>query len=384
MKLNNYTYVLVGLMVAISAFTLTFNPGSGFCTDDSILTMTLPQKEGIETKPNIILEAELPDVPETLGIYALKSPDVTNTYLQSLAEAFGIKGQFQDQGANYVLSTEREYMSVEKASGAETLVLNYKNVYGDLEKPLPSEDALKQSASAYANRNDLLAKEYQYSGMSYLTRQLIGESGPQGRAEKMMGIAKYSRTLEGLQVVGAGSTITVLLGDGGQAQGYTKVSRNIGEKIAVASMEPEKADRTYQLLAPEEAFKLLQEKGLTIEIADVDEVVITDLKFAYYETVGDERQEVMEPVYVFSGYAAGPDGRVAIQEFMYALKVKAGKVTFEKTDRSKAIDRSDVQEPKKGTKDEELGAVLIAPLRNVTLTPRLDTGILKDAKLNLS
>ncbi|HII06750.1 MAG TPA: hypothetical protein HA349_05410, partial [Methanotrichaceae archaeon] len=121
---------------------------------------------------------------------------------------------------------------------------------------------------------------------------------------------------------------------------------------------------------------LLQEKGLTTEIANVDKAVVTDVHLAYYETSGDEKQDVIEPIYVFSGYATGPDGQFEFQEYMYALKTKAGSTPFELPDRSKAVDRSSAL-PEKGTKDEESKTVSAIPLREVSLTPRLSTTPLK-------
>ena len=377
MKISGYTYLLVGLSLVIGACGLIPNQDPGFCTDGSILTMTLREKEGFDTTPDFVLEAKLPDVPDTLGIYALKSPDVTRAYAVEVAGAKGAKGEVQDQGSNYVILNEEQYASVEKASGAETLFLDYKNAFGDPEKGLPNADVMKRNADAYSSQNRLLPDGYRYAGMSFLTRQQLSEKGPTGRAENVMGIAKYSRTLEGLPVEGAGSTVTVLLGDGGQVQGYTKVSRDIGERMAVASTTPGKADRTYELLVPDEAFNLLQKKGLTTEIANVDKAVVTDVHLAYYETSGDERQDVTEPIYVFSGYATGPDGQFEFQEYMYALKTKAGSTPFQKPDRSKAVDRSSVQEPGKGMKDEESRMVSTIPLREVSLTPHLSTGPLK-------
>ncbi len=385
MKISGYTYLLVGLFLVIGACALIPNQDPGFCTDSSILTMTLPQEEGFDTTPEFVLEAKLPEVPDALGIYALKSPDVTRAYAVEVAGSKGAKGEVQDQGSNFVILSQDQYVSVEKASGAETLFLDYKNAFADPEKGLPDANVLKRTADAYASQNRLLPEGYQYAGMSFLTRQQLSERGPTGRAENMMGIAKYSRTLEGLPVEGAGSTVTVLLGDGGTAQGYTKVSRNIGERMAVASTTPGRADRTYELLVPSDAFNLLRERGLTTEIADVEKAVVTDVHLAYYETSGDERQDVTEPIYVFMGYATGPDGEVEFQEYMYALKTKAGSTPFAQPDRSKAVDRGSVQEPGKGTKDAESRTIsTIKPLQEVSLTPRLSTTPLKEVTFNPS
>ena len=70
MKISGYTYPLVGLFLVIGACALIPNQDPGFCTDSSILTMTLPQEEGFDTTPEFVLEAKLPEVPDALGIYA--------------------------------------------------------------------------------------------------------------------------------------------------------------------------------------------------------------------------------------------------------------------------------------------------------------------------
>jgi hypothetical protein len=385
MKISGYTYLLVGLSLLIVACGLIPNQEPGFCTDSSILTMTLPEKEGFDTTPEFVLEARLPDVPETLGIYAVETPDVTRAYAADVAKSKGAEGDVQDQGSTFVVLNEEQYVSVEKASGAETFLLDYTNAFVDPERALPNADVLRRNADAYASQNSLLPDGYRYAGMSFLTRQQLSERGPTGQAQNVMGIAKYSRTLEDLPVEGAGSTVTVLLGDGGQVQGYTKVSRNIGERMAVASTTPGRADRTYELLVPSDAFNLLREKGLTTEIADVDKAVVTDVHLAYYETSGDERQDMTEPIYVFRGYATGPDGQVEFQEYMYALKTKAGSTPFQQPDRSKAVDRSSVQEPGRGTKDAESRTIsTIAPLQEVSLTPRQSTIPLQRVTFNPS
>ena len=373
MKAKKFVYLLVGIalmVVGLGAYAaFAHDYSEEFGTDDSILTMTLPQEEGFKTTPTFELETEFPRVPDALGIYRLNSPDVNKEYVHVLARSKGLGDiAVEDQGPIYVVQTDKDYFSVEKASGAESMVLDYQNAYQDMEKTVSNEEVLKRNADAYVQRNKLLTSGYQYSGMSYLTRQLIGENGLEGRPENMMGLAKYSRSLEDLPIVGAGSTITVLLGEDGIVQGFTKVSREIGERIGVASLDPISNKNAYQLIAPEEAFLLLQERGLTTEVADLDKAVITEMYLAYYEAEGSVVQGETEPIYVFSGFAVGPDGRIEFQEYMYALKAKAGRAPQELPDRSKAVNRDDISVPDQGSKDE--GELLLAtPLREVRLTP---------------
>jgi hypothetical protein len=269
--------------------------------------------------------------------------------------------QVVDLGDAFSLATAESYVSVDKTSAAETVILNVPSLAASRKAALPSEDVLKQKANAYAAENNLLPEGYQYSGMSYLTRQEIGQGGVQGPVEQITGIAKYSRTIDGLAVEGPGSTICVLLGEGGQPLGYTKVSRNIGAKIAVSSVKAPgllktmaAEEKTFDLLSPEEAFQMLQERGMTTEIADVNTATVDKMYLAYYEAEPDKKQEETEPVYVFEGTATGPGGSVQYKEFMYALRMKNAKAPFEMPSPTKAKERKADEPMTAGTKDPEL------------------------------
>ncbi|MCX6669975.1 MAG: hypothetical protein NTV25_09285 [Methanothrix sp.] len=268
----------------------------------------------------------------------------------------------QDIGSAYTLTTDTSYLAVDKVSGAESVLFDKLASLTERKAALPSEDILKQNADAFVSQTDLLPAGYQFTGMSYLMRQMLGQNGPEGATEKVMGVAKYSRTIEGIPVEGAGSTIYVMLGDEGKVLGYNKVSRDLGEKIAVSSQallktqaavtQPSRTvnnqlsssplakidersavslvqTNPYELLSPEEAFNLLKQRGLTTEISNVDTATVTDMHLAYYEAEGNKQQTDIEPIYVFSGVANGPGGSTEYKEIMSALKVKAGRSPFQ-------------------------------------------------------
>lgn len=435
---NKYVYLIFGMVALIGAYAY-FSQGedSGFCTDTSILTMELPVKEGgYSANPTFTLETQLPTIPDTVGIYKLASPIVTQEYTRSLADiridkvlasplidivmrpslqvvtpiiavskynqlgkvgilpsgserlavqaapelaaapltqAAKVSGSalmqnsIQDIGSAFTLTTETSYLAVDKVSGAESVMFDKAASLTERKAALPSEDVLKQNADTFVTQANLLPDGYQYSGMSYLMRQMLSQNGPQGGIDKVLGIAKYSRTIDGIPVEGAGSTVYVMLGDEGKVLGYNKVSRNIGDKIAVSSqtllktqaanpltlnvvdnkMATElqqtlplaRVDRfvavdlvqanPYELLSPEEAFTLLQQRGLTTEISNVDTATVTDMHLAYYEAEGNKEQTVTEPIYVFSGVANGPGGATEYREIMSALKAKAGRSPFQ-------------------------------------------------------
>ncbi len=436
---NKYIYLILGMAALIGAYAfLSQAEDSGFCTDASILTMDLPIKEGgYGAMPTFTLETQLPTIPDTIGIYKMVSPIVTQEYTKSLAdiridkvlssdvsnivmkpsrelivtplvagliktdnllidsEQLTVKAapgvpmvgdmaaqplsqitkasasalmlnRVQDLGSAFTLTTDTSYLAVDKVSGAESAMFDRQASLTQRIAALPSEDILRQNADSFVSQANLLPSGYQYSGMSYLMRQLLSQSGPQGNVEKVLGLAKYSRTIDGIPVEGAGSTICVMLGDEGKVLGYTKVSRDLKEKIAVSSQallktqaidtQVSKAVDTpiaaklvpstltrinkssatqvaqvnaYELLSPEEAFKLLQQRGLTTEISNVDTATVTDMHLAYYEAEGNKEQTVTEPIYVFSGIASGPGGSTEYREIMSALKTKAGKSPFQ-------------------------------------------------------
>lgn len=269
--------------------------------------------------------------------------------------------QVVDVGTAFSLATAESYVSVDKKSAAQTVILNVPSLTASRKAALPSANILKQKADAYAVENNLLPEGYQFSGMTYLTRQEIGEGGLKGPEERITGIAKYSRTIEGLPVEGPGSTICVMLGENGEPLGYTKVSRNIGAKIAESSLKAPgllktmaAEDKTYELLSPEEAFNMLQDRGMTTEIADVNTATVDKMYLAYYEAEPDKKQDETEPVYVFEGTATGPGGSVQYKEYMYALKLKNGKAPFEMPSPTKAKERKADEPMTAGTKDPEL------------------------------
>lgn len=441
--INRSFYLIVSMAALIGAYAyFSLAEDSGFCTDTGILTMELPVKEGgYSANPTFTLETQLPIIPDTIGIYKMLSPVVTEEYTKSLADMrinkvlsspvnnivmkpssqalkvtpvvaeyqlakignlpidsdrLAVKAsadespmaevvsaqplskitevsasapmlnRIQDIGSAFALTTDASYLSVDKASGAESVMYDRQASLTQRKAALPSEDLLKQNADNFVSQANLLPSGYQYSGMSFLMRQLLSQNGPQGDEEKVLGLAKYSRTIERIPVEGAGSTIYVMLGDEGKVLGYNKVSRDLGEKIAVSSQaqlktqaidsESFKAEDTpmaarlvssplaridkssavqvaqvnaYELLSPEEAFNLLQQRGLTTEISNVDTATVTDMHLAYYEAEGNKEQTVTEPIYVFSGIASGPGGATEYREIMSALKVKAGKSPFQ-------------------------------------------------------
>jgi|GEM_PF-3407353 len=363
-----YLLLCMAILAVTCAISAVASLESGFCTDVSLLTMQLPEKEGLNARPSFELQAQIPKLPDSIGIYSMTSPTVNQDYVLRLAGS-RLKGGEQsravDQGDILAVQTATDYLSVEKASAAETLIFNYPSVFSDLKGDLPQEDALKRNADAYLSSGGILPQGYQYKGTAYLTRQQVGKSGLEGVPMAMMGVASYSRTAEGLPVEGAGSSVQVLLGDGGTVLGHTKVSRNLGERIGTATTSPQTSAtglRTFELLTPEDALKLLQQRGLSTEIADIDRAVITQFYLAYYEAEGSVKQDTMEPIYVFKGTASGKGGTTEFTEYMYALKAKAGSAPFEKQVRAPAVSRAAGEvSAAKGTKDAESSSISIRP-----------------------
>ena len=430
MKTDIYVIVAVGIFIVLGAYVYALQtPDSEFCTDTSILTMKLPVKEGIDAKPTFSMKTSLPTVPDAMGIYTLSKPTVTADSVKQKANLVLSKqtvnpsliknvaltqvqtkaftpvqklsptalkastspdtqvaatnpaakvnlNMVNDLGSTFTFETETAYLAVDKSSGAESVSLDTQASLSERKTALPDESVLKQNADTFVSQNNILPEGYQYAGMTYLNRQKLGQNGPEGAVEKVLGVAKYTRTIQGIPVEGAGSTVCVMLGDEGKVQGYNIVSRTLGQQIAVASPTAlsaglstagikrrlEKVNATtavanpvlqtgintvqinpnvaasqkpYQLLSPEEAFAKLQERGLTTEIADVSTATVTDMYLAYYESEGNQEQTETEPIYVFKGVATGPGGTTEYKEIMYALASKAGKAPFEKTSTTK-------------------------------------------------
>jgi len=405
MKISRYAYLVLGFAALLGVFA-AINQNSGFCTDTSILTMELPVKEGFGTNPTFALQASLPTVPDKLAIYSMSAPGVTAESAKNLATArlkisrdaiskiqvpstalgrlkvqaapmtmtgaakttaagldtakLQALDQVVDVGTAFSLATADSYVSVNKKSAAETVMLNVPSLTADRKAPLPSESVLKQKADAYAAENDLLPPGYKYAGTSYITKHTLNAEGQVEKVEKVTAIAKYTRDIDGLPVEGAGSTICVIEGDEGNPLGYTKVSRNIGAKIADSSVTAPgrlrtmaASEKTYELMSPEDAYKKLQERGMTSEIADVETATVDKMYLAYYEAEPDKQQDETEPVYVFEGTATGPSGSTEYKEYMYALKIKNAEAPFQMPSPTKATERKAGEKGVEGQKDPE-------------------------------
>lgn len=367
MKINKYTYLVLGFAALFGIFIFS-SQVSGFSADTNVLNMEIPMKEGYNANPTFTLTTDYPTVPDQLGIYSMETPAVNAESTKKLAESklkkkASAPNVVEDE-TSYSVVTSESYVSVDKKSGAETVILDVPGLSASRKNGLPSEDKLKQNADAYVTENNLLPEGYEYSGTSYITRQEVSEEGALGAVEQITGIVSYGRTLEGLKIVGPGSSICVLEGEDGAILGYTKVSRIIGTKMAKSSVKaPEKlktmADKraTFELFTPEEAFKMLQERGMTSEIANVDTATVDKMYLAYYESEPNKKQVVAEPIYVFEGIATGPGGSVPYTEYMYALKDKNAKAPSQISDKQaeKGKERKTDEPPApKGEKDPEL------------------------------
>jgi hypothetical protein len=412
MKISRYAYLVLGLAALLGVFA-AINQNSGFCTDTSILTMELPVKEGFGTMPTFTLQASLPTVPDKLGIYSMSIPGVTAESTQNLAtsrwklsrEALAniqvpstatarlkiqaapmttmpgaarttaasldtaklqALNQVVDVGTAFSLATADSYVSVDKKSAAETVMLNVPSLTADRKAPLPPQSVLKQKADAYATENNLLPPGYKYAGTSYITKHTLNAEGKVEKVEQITAITKYTRDIDGLPVEGAGSTICVIEGEDGNPLGYTKVSRNIGAKIADSSITAPGVlktmaanEKTYELMSPEDALKKLQERGMTTEIADVETATVDKMYLAYYEAEPDKQQDETEPVYVFEGTATGPGGSVEYKEYMYALKIKNAEAPFQMASPTKAAERTAGEKGTEGEKDPEVRGVAV-------------------------
>ena len=363
MRIKRYGYFVLGFAFLFGIITV-FSQSNGFSTDTSILTMELSIKEGYKANPNFTLNASYPTVPDQLGIYIMKTPNVSTESAKKLAESI-LRPNVVEDGSTYSLAAPESYVSVDKESGAETVILDVPGLSGPVESRkagMPSEDKIKQNADAFAAENNLLPEGYEYSGISYLTRQEIREGGELGAVEPITASVKYGRTLQGLNIVGPGSSICVLLRLDGTPLGYIKISREIGAETARSSVrapgqQETMADEepTYELMTPEEAFQKLQERGLTSEIANVETATVDNMYLAYYESEPGKKQVETEPIYVFEGIATGPGGSVPYTEFMYALKERNARSPSQIEPVGAGMERGiDESQAPKGEKDPEL------------------------------
>ena len=243
-----------------------------------------------------VVTAPYPSVPEYLPVYRIKNLEITNETATRLALSMGVRGNISTLGSEIICITNNssdppERIEIYKNSGAFRYYITDKLSPTVTSPPLlPSYDEAKKIADNYLAERNLLSDDFRFSEVT------VGESQTEWSAGDSKYISFplildviYERTINGMPAAG-GSTV-VYIGDNGEVVGLLYRARPIEEKPF----------RYVKIIRPEEAYRdLVDGKVLRSPIID-SPVVITNISLRYYLKGQIESQNVVLPVYVFSG-----------------------------------------------------------------------------------
>jgi hypothetical protein len=238
---------------------------------------------------NYQLDASLPDTPDTVPVYRLKYPDVTEEYALNIGDKFGVSEplvDFKDSSGLYFLKNKHSDEGLEMApeTGAILYHTNMKKLYPAEKPSLPDDETAKDIALKFLEEKGLLTPDIR-----------VGKVVPGGTYN--YGVAHLSVVFDydigDFPAAGIGKKLSVRIGDGGevvQAQWYHAEYETTDMEVSIKT-----AQQAYQELINNQS--MLQPLGME----EGRKVRITGVSLGYYLDSMTQAQDYVYPVYVFEG-----------------------------------------------------------------------------------
>lgn len=304
--------IFVGLII-LSLITV----GIAYTINQSnteIQPLSINNVKGFRTT-SFVLNTTLPKVPKKLMVYKCVEPNVTLEYASLLAKQFGMNGQPEKVFDEFVLTDGNYHLEVNTKSGRIAYTDASRWMVGnDVDKPpnLPSDEETIKIARNYLSEKGLMPADAILRDVTHPRVVAMDKVG------NIIGIGfedvkvTFTRKINGLPVVGAGSKLDVEVGGNGDIINVYKVWRDY------------RPYKEYPIITPEQALEKLKEIGIFTGIKSVDKVVINKVYLAYYTKSASEKQTYLQPVYVFEGYAKGENRTEEFKQYIPAISELGG------------------------------------------------------------
>lgn len=235
------------------------------------------------------LDASLPDTPDTVPVYRLKYPDVTEEYALNIGDKFGVSEplvDFKDSSGLYFLKNKLsdEGLEIALETGAILYHTNMKKLYPAEKPSLPDDEAAKDIALKFLEEKGLLTPDIRVKEV------VTGGTYYYGVAHLAV---VFDYNIGDFPAVGIGKKLSVRIGDEGevvQAQWY--------------HTEYETTDMEVLIKTAQQAYKELINNQLMLQPLGMEEgrkVRITEVSLGYYLDSMTQTQDYVYPVYVFEG-----------------------------------------------------------------------------------
>ncbi|MDD3215385.1 MULTISPECIES: calcium-dependent protein kinase [unclassified Methanoculleus] len=248
------------------------------------------------------LTAEFPEVRDSYTLYRVVPAAVTEEQVREVAGRFGLSGEpgaMNKRTGEFLLidasKDPEEQVSVYAHSGAVAYHIP------DLELPtevtdqpdLPSDAEAEKIALAFLEKTGMQSPDARVVKIEVNQMQEIWEAGatePKVSYDVTKAV-RFGRSLDGLPVYG--DEFAVILGDGGGVAGLVKTWREV---------EP---DGNVSLRSPEEAYEDLRATRTVRPHTgqEYDQITIENVAIGYWMEPRGFVQDLIRPVYAFSGTA---------------------------------------------------------------------------------
>ncbi|AEA47773.1 hypothetical protein [Archaeoglobus veneficus] len=300
--------IILSLITVGVAYTMTKQ------SDTEIQPLSINNVKGFRTT-SFVLNTTLPKVSKKLMVYECAEPNVTPEYVSLLAKRFGMNGQPEKVFDEFLLTDGNYHLEVNTKSGriAYTDVSRWM-VGNNVDKPsnLPSDKEAIKIARNYLSEKGLMPTDAILRDVTHPRVVAMDREG------NVIGVGfedvkvSFTRKINGLPVVGAGSKLDVEVGGNGDVINVYKVWRNY------------RPYKEYSIITPEQALEKLKEIGIFTGIKSVDKAVINKVYLGYYTKSASEKQTYLQPVYVFEGCAEGENRTEEFKQYIPAIPELGG------------------------------------------------------------
>lgn len=263
------------------------------------------------------LNAEFPEVRDSYTLYRVVPAAITEERVREVAERFGLSGEpgaMNKKTGEFLLidasKDPEEQVSVYAHSGAVAYHIP------DLELPtevtrqpdLPTDAEAEKIAVAFLERTGMQSPDARVVEVGVNQKQEVWTAGGSepGVSYDVTKAVRFGRSLDGLQVYG--DEFAAILGDGGEVVGLVKTWREV---------EP---DGNISLRSPEEAYEDLR-AARTVRPhtgQEYDRITIEHVAIGYWMEPRGFVQDLVRPVYAFSGTALRDGVEESYVEYVFA------------------------------------------------------------------
>jgi hypothetical protein len=191
------------------------------------------------------------------------------------------------------------------ATGDISFNRNFSRYLGTFVPKLPSGDEAQKYAETFLANNRLLPAnrdELKVAHIGGLRASSVLSTGKAGPVIDKLVTLTYSRQLNGLPVIGAGSKIIVNIGDSGEVISVTRRWRELDKPIALSSTE---------VLTESEAYDLVKRQILS-EFGERSNFEVLQTQVAYFDNNGTS----IQPVFAFQTKIQLADQKLPAVEYV--------------------------------------------------------------------